>query len=438
MQLHRIPKDKLVISETRQRQACSPEALVELMESIGKVGLLHPIIVRPVEDHWVLVAGERRARALQGMWLLNKSVRCGSWTIDPNFYPALTLGELDPLDAEEAELDENTRRVDLTWQERAAATKRLVDLRYRIAESRGLPTPSRLDISTELQQKTGGDLTVRDQTTRQELIVAHLLADPEIQAASTLKDAYKIAKRKDQRQRNEELARELGQVHAVDHYKLYHGDCLTKLPEITGVDVILTDPPYGMSADTFGDANGIGNVRAHNYNDDPKAWWQLMHAFLPLTWSITKEQAHLYIFCDINQFYSLRVLAEEVGWEVFRTPFIWHKPHGSRAPWPLYGPQRKYELVLYAVKGKRPVNYVAGDVLTQGADPQLDHSAQKPVGLFQNLLSRSTAPGDLVLDPFCGTGTIFPAAAAVHCKAIGIELDAAYYATAAQRIRELA
>ena len=94
-------------------------------------------------------------------------------------------------------------------------------------------------------------------------------------------------------------------------------------------------------------------------------------------------------------------------------------------------------MILYAVKGKRAVNRMVGDVLSYGADAQLNHSAQKPVALYQDLLSRSVLPGNTVLDPFCGTGPIFPAAHALKCKAIGVEKDPAHYGKAVKRIQEL-
>ena len=52
-------------------------------------------------------------------------------------------------------------------------------------------------------------------------------------------------------------------------------------------------------------------------------------------------------------------------------------------------------------------------------------------------LRRSINPGDAVLDPFCGTGPIFPAAHELKCKATGIEIDAASYAIAYKRLEGL-
>jgi len=108
-----------------------------------------------------------------------------------------------------------------------------------------------------------------------------------------------------------------------------------------------------------------------------------------------------------------------------------------RAPWPDQGPQRKYELVLFAVKGTRPTNRLAGDVISCNSDPNLGHQAQKPVELIYDLLNRSAHPGDKVLDPFCGSGPIFEAAHRMQCYVTGLEIDPQFYTIAYERISKL-
>jgi DNA modification methylase len=101
------------------------------------------------------------------------------------------------------------------------------------------------------------------------------------------------------------------------------------------------------------------------------------------------------------------------------------------------GPRRGYELVLYAVKGDRNVNAIVSDVFTADTDENLGHAAQKPVSAYAELLRRSVAAGDLVVDPFCGSGPIFPAAHSLKCKAIGIELDPAFHGICLERLQAL-
>ena len=121
----------------------------------------------------------------------------------------------------------------------------------------------------------------------------------------------------------------------------------------------------------------------------------------------------------------LKSIMSSAGWKCFRTPFIWVNPSAMRTPWVEMGPQRKYQVCLYAVKGDKPVTRIYSDVMTYGSDENLNHPAQKPVDLYIDLLRRSVVPGNVVIDPFAGSGTIFPAAHAMKCKAIGIEQNTA-------------
>lgn len=106
-------------------------------------------------------------------------------------------------------------------------------------------------------------------------------------------------------------------------------------------------------------------------------------------------------------------------------------------PLPEHGPRRSYELVLYAYRGSKRVTAIYPDVIESKGDENLGHGAQKPVNLYTSLLVRSVRAGDKVLDPFAGTGTIFPAAHQLKCSALGIEKDPSYYGIAVQRIEEL-
>jgi DNA modification methylase len=191
-----------------------------------------------------------------------------------------------------------------------------------------------------------------------------------------------------------------------------------------------------MGADEFGDSGGLA-AGAHAYTDD---WAHAEKCYVALAtegFRVAKPQAHLYAFCDIDRFQDLKALFFAAGWTVFRTPLLWYKRHGSRAPWPEQGPQRKYETLLYAIKGKRPTLKMLGDVLDYPADTNLGHAAQKPVALYRDLLTRTCLPGDTVLDPFCGTGPIFPAAQELRLRATGIERDLASYGIAVKRIQDL-
>jgi DNA modification methylase len=207
-------------------------------------------------------------------------------------------------------------------------------------------------------------------------------------------------------------------------------------------DVILTDPPYGMDADSFGDGAGrLTNAgHGHRYQDGKDETILLLEKCIPHFYRLAKPQSHLYLWCDIDLFHWLRDQCRLAGWHVHRTPLVNVKPEGGRVPWanPPCGPRRAYELCLFAEKGGRQVTAIKPDVFeSRLVEGNLGHGAQKPVQAYVELLSRSVRPGDTVFDAFAGTGTIFPAAAAVKCSAVGVEQEAAAYGTCLKRIEEI-
>ncbi len=428
---HCIPFSELTIALNRQRKEFDPEALTDLANSILTVGLLHPIVVRETETGFVLVAGERRLRAMETLWVMGEGVRHNGIAYNENEVPYVTLGELSPLEAEEAELDENLKRRDLTWQERAEALGRLHQLRIAQATQAG-ETHAIADTLREIETADYG-------TDRQTLLLADHLDNPLVASAKSPKDAFKVLKRAEDRERSEKLAAQVGENFNSSAHQLHHGDCLEWLkscPDNT-FDVILTDPPYGINAQSFGDGGGKMVNSVHQYDDSPEAWLKLMTDFCPAIYRAAKPEAHAYIFCDFDHFHELKNLMETAGWYVFRTPLIIHKLGSGRVPRPEHGPRRQWELCLYAIKGDKCVTGIFSDVISCKLEENLTHGANKPVELFVDLLRRSVRPGDQVLDAFAGSGTIFPAAHTCKVYATGIEISAEYYGISVRRLNAL-
>ena len=99
-----------------------------------------------------------------------------------------------------------------------------------------------------------------------------------------------------------------------------------------------------------------------------------------------------------------------------------------------------HENIVFAVKGKysfpgsRPKDLVTFPKINSS---KMVHPTEKPVGLLANLLSSVTKPGDLILDPFAGSGSTLVAAKKTGRRFIGIELDDDYFVTAQRRIEEV-
>ena len=449
--MHRIPLTQIQIKPNRQRQEFEPEALQELKNSIEDRGLMHPPVLRREGDSWVLVAGERRLKAIGEIFDLGGQFQCNGETFANGVVPFTNLGELSLLEAEEAELDENLRRRDLTWQEHAAAVSRLHELRRAQKEqaraealeatgeqaSPATPAHTIADTAEELTGRRDGSY---QDTVRKEIIVAKHLDNPAIAKAKSADEAFKILKRQEEQKKNMELAAVVGASFNADKHQLFNVNCLEWMakPENAGqFDVILTDPPYGMDAQDFGDGAGRLDGIEHHYDDSYESWKKLISNWAALSFAVTKPQAHAYVFCDIDRFHELKLYMQEAGWYVFRTPLVNHKINSGRVPLPDQGPRRQYELVLYAIKGKKPVTHIYPDVISTSGDENMSHGAQKPVALYQNLLQRSVRAGDKVLDSFAGSGTIFPAAHTYKCQAVGLEQNPEYFAMCVKRLEEV-
>ena len=430
-----IHVDAVRTAPDRQRRLFDEGKLREFSDIIEQQGLLHPIILRIVGEEYILVAGERRLRAIRDLYELGRKFRHDGQDVTPGSVPYTLLSDLDPLAAEEAELSENIHREALTWQERAAAHSRLAALRTAQALATGAPARRVADISLEVRGSAEG---VNQETTRRELIVAKHLGNPAIKAAKTVDEAFKILRKEEVATKHRELGAAVGKVFTADYHQAVNADCLTWMAkaEAGQFDCILTDPPYGMGADEFGDSGGLA-AGSHGYEDSLENFHEIISVLASQSYRLTKAQAHLYCFCDIDQFHLMRQAFSIAGWTVFRTPWIWLKRGGMRAPWPEWGPQRKYETILYAIKGRRPVLKMLGDVLDYPPDVNLGHAAQKPVALFADLLSRTCLPGQSVLDPFAGSGPVFAAAHGLKVRATGIEQDLASYGIMCQRIAAL-
>lgn len=437
-----LPLTSIEVPPNRQRREFDPDSMRELVISLSETpyGLLHPLVVRQQDGKHVLVAGERRLRAIQDVYALGGRIRHAGVEVPPGQVPTVDLAALSPADAFEAELEENIRRRDLTMIEQAEATAKLFELRGLQAARAGKPAPSTADVAREVYDlPAAADLGGRQTTIRDQLIIAKHAADPDVRKATSIKEAVKIVKKKEEARQTLELSAAIGTTFTTAAHTLLNVDCLPWLaaaPEAS-FGLILSDPPYGMGADSFGDS-GVGvSAAAHSYEDSYESWHLLMQVLPAALWRVAAASAHAYLFCDFDRFPELRERMSAAGWTVHRTPLIWHNPDGFRAPWPDSGPQRKYELILYAKKGDRKVTSVQGDVIECRKDTAVGHPAQKPVALLENLLRRSLRPGDRVLDPFAGSGSTVEAAHNLRLACTALERDPLHYGTAVKRLKAL-
>ena len=175
---------------------------------------------------------------------------------------------------------------------------------------------------------------------------------------------------------------------------LCEGDARTLLAGLAdqSVDLVVTDPPYEFDRGT--------TYFREWFADLPDEVWP---AILLELYRVLRADRHAYVICDERSKAVFADAATCAGFRLAKT-LIWNKVVpglGGGA----YRSQREW--ILFLEKGRRPGNRRdLGDVLsfprvmTRGHYP-----TEKPVGLLKVMIEQSSQPGELVLDPFCGSGS---------------------------------
>jgi len=426
--------DSITTAE-RQRKVFHPKPLDDLKESIAKHSLLHPIVIRRNGRENFLVCGERRLRAMRALHNDNVLFNFDGQCVTPGEIPYIELTDLSDTEYMEAELEENILREDLTWQERSAAIHAIHNIRTERnpeqtigATARELAAKATPD-SPGPKTESGYGLAIHRAT-----VIQRFSNNPAVMSARTENEAYRIARNAAVAPFLQELShREQEGAKQASPHTLIRGDFATAKLEEGKFSLILADPPYGIGADKFGDAA----EQQHAYEDTPGHTLSLCRSIIKRGYQLTAPSGILIIFCDIELFTGLRALAGAEGWNTWRTPLIWNKGSTAHAPMASEGFRREYELMLFCYKGRRPLDALRSDIFDIPTTRDREHAAQKPLALYSELIRITCRPGNPVLDPCCGSGTIFPAAFTTDTRATGIEIEENAYNVAQQRLADV-
>lgn len=428
-----IPLSSITIRR-RQRSSINPASLAELKESILGRGLLHPPVCwyDQANQTWVLTVGERRFRAIEALAKEGREFHCGHELVKPGQIAISPLGDyLDEVGRFEAELDENLRREDISWQDR---TQALADLhRMRLAAN---PKQTFLQTAAELVERapTISSANYAQTQISDAMVIAEHLDDPTIAQARNANEAMAlILKKEEEKVRAELVRRQLLAVGEKPKLELRHGDLLSVLPLLDAgtFDLILTDPPYGIDAGSAGFR--ARTVHHHNYEDSPEVARSIAECILSEGFRVSKPRANIFMFGAIEYFEWWKRVAANTGWVPFNRPLIWQKSQSEGlAPWGAQGPRITTEFIFYATKGQKGLVASPIDVFEVKRVPRSErlHAAEKPVELLRLLIDCATLPGESVLDPCCGSGSTLVACREGKRVGLGIEKDQTYFNTA--------
>jgi DNA modification methylase len=208
-----------------------------------------------------------------------------------------------------------------------------------------------------------------------------------------------------------------------DGVTIYHGDCREVLSSLTG-DALVTDPPYGVNLGNHAAANEtrgwLAKGRYSSYDDTPENFVSIV---VPAIEAALTRVSRGLVFTAAT---GLRLLPK---YDAIGGVFL---PAGmGRTKW---GFQNFAYCALYGTapelsKGARPT----GITSTESAE-KYDHPCPKPYGWMTWAVMLASRPGEVVIDPFMGTGTTLVAAKNLSRKAIGIEIEERYCEIAAKRL----
>jgi len=206
---------------------------------------------------------------------------------------------------------------------------------------------------------------------------------------------------------------------------IYHGDCRDVLPSIVA-DVLVTDPPYGVSLGSHAAANETRGWLAKSgyagYDDTPENFDALVPGVIASCIALTGRGA---------VFMSDTGLQKLPPYSALGGVFL---PSGmGRTCW---GFQNFSFCALYGTApdlhlGARPTGFSSSD-----SSEKNGHPCPKPIRWMKWAVSLASRPGEAIIDPFMGSGTTLRAAKDLGRRAIGIEIEERYCEIAAKRLSQ--
>ena len=219
---------------------------------------------------------------------------------------------------------------------------------------------------------------------------------------------------------------------------LFNADCRDILPHLSGVDAVVTDPPYGI-VNQFGSNTGNGTRTMQFAGDDAEA----VGLAVGLAVQACNKSASAFVFAGFDTVEFARDALRKGEFTV--KPAAWFKkcppPAGFGNWWP-----SAFEIAMYGYRNSpwfgdddpKRCNVFVEDSYRFGQPGKVDHPTQKPLRLIQKVVESIVPVGAVAIDPFLGSGTTAVACARTGRCCIGIEKEPRYFNIAVKRIdREL-
>lgn len=186
------------------------------------------------------------------------------------------------------------------------------------------------------------------------------------------------------------------------------------------VDLLITDPPY----ESLEKHRKIGTTtRLKVSKASSNQWFDIFpnsrfESLFSEIYRVLKKGSHFYLFCDQETMFIAKPIAEKVGFKFWK-PIVWDKVCIGMG----YHYRARYEFILFFEKGKRKVNDLSIPDVLEFKRVYRGYPTEKPVSLLEVLIKQSSNKGDLVVDPFFGSGSTLIAAGNLDRRYLGCDLS---------------
>ncbi len=234
---------------------------------------------------------------------------------------------------------------------------------------------------------------------------------------------------------------------------LYNDDCVEIMRSMddNSIDCIITDPPYNLGNFMMSRNTNMVKMRKNSFayagwdNMEYSDWVVQMDDFFKECHRILKKRGTLILFMSIIKVESIIKLAEKNKF-YYKTTGIWHKKNPMPRNMNLQF-VNSIECWIYLINestsgtfnnnGKLIHDFLESSLCPASEKKCGKHPTQKPLSIMKKLIEYTTNEGDIVLDPFMGSGSTCVACASTGRKAIGIEINKQYYDIATARIQQI-
>lgn len=242
----------------------------------------------------------------------------------------------------------------------------------------------------------------------------------------------------------------------AEGFVLYQGDSLEAMEQLSGIDMVFADPPYNLSNDGF-TCKGGRMVSVNKGEWDRSKGVDADHEFnsewLYRARNTLTDNGSLWVSGTYHNIYSVGYAMQKLGYHTLNE-ISWFKPNASpNLSCRMF--TASHETLIWARKAKaskHTFNYPVMKAMNSGKQmrsvwqipvtPRSEklhgsHPTQKPIELLRRIILASTNPGDIILDPFNGSGTTGIVAQQLGRQYIGIDLEKQYLDATIKRFKAL-